>query len=140
MEKAVPEGGSPTQEGDNEDEDDGLNPERKQLRQALEGAVVIEKPTIAWKDVAGLDAAKEALQEAVILPMRLPQMFKGKREPWRGILLFGPPGTGQFIRILLFFEMCDAKGRKKFEFCSSFVSLPLPPHSFYMSFAFLDPI
>eukprot|EP01147_Barroeca_monosierra_P007354 gene7354-502_t len=95
VEKAVPEGGSPTQEGDNEDEDDGLNPERKQLRQALEGAVVIEKPTIAWKDVAGLDAAKEALQEAVILPMRLPQMFKGKREPWRGILLFGPPGTGK---------------------------------------------
>ncbi|EGD74990.1 skd/vacuolar sorting protein [Salpingoeca rosetta] len=94
--KAVASGGEGTGEDDDDDADaSGLNPERKQLRQALESAVVIEKPNIAWKDVAGLDSAKEALQEAVILPMRLPQMFKGKREPWRGILLYGPPGTGK---------------------------------------------
>ena len=39
--------------------------------------------------------AKEALKEAVIMPVRFPHMFQGKRKPWRGILLYGPPGTGK---------------------------------------------
>jgi len=77
------------------DKDDEADPERKQLRQALESAVVIEKPNVKWDEVVGLETAKETLQEAVILPMRLPHLFTGKRKPWRGILLYGPPGTGK---------------------------------------------
>jgi SpoVK/Ycf46/Vps4 family AAA+-type ATPase len=30
-----------------------------------------------WDDVAGLEGAKEALKEAVILPVKFPQFFTG---------------------------------------------------------------
>eukprot|EP00968_Pinguiococcus_pyrenoidosus_P012205 scaffold1059_cov222-Pinguiococcus_pyrenoidosus.AAC.1 len=69
--------------------------EAQRLQSALGSAIVTEKPNVRWEDVAGLDAAKEALKEAVILPARFPHLFVGKRKPWRGILLYGPPGTGK---------------------------------------------
>lgn len=72
---------------DSDDDDD--DPEKKKLQSKLEGAIVVEKPKVKWSDVAGLDAAKEALKEAVILPIRFPHLFTGKRIPWKGILLFG---------------------------------------------------
>lgn len=72
-----------------DDESDSDDPEKKKLQSKLEGAIVIEKPHVKWSDVAGLDGAKEALKEAVILPIKFPHLFTGKRIPWKGILLFG---------------------------------------------------
>ncbi|KAM7039986.1 vacuolar protein sorting-associated protein 4A isoform 1-T1 [Acridotheres tristis] len=74
---------------------EGDNPEKKKLQEQLMGAIVMERPNVRWNDVAGLEGAKEALKEAVILPIKFPHLFTGKRTPWRGILLFGPPGTGK---------------------------------------------
>lgn len=62
---------------------------------SMEGAILREKPTISFKDVAGLAAAKQALNEAVIVPIKLPHLFDEKTRPWKGILLYGPPGTGK---------------------------------------------
>ncbi|KAL8276529.1 hypothetical protein RQP46_011077 [Phenoliferia psychrophenolica] len=75
-----------------EDENDA---DTKKLREGLSSAILSETPNVRWEDVAGLDAAKESLKEAVILPIKFPHLFTGKRTPWRGILLYGPPGTGK---------------------------------------------
>ncbi|ORX89750.1 Vps4 [Clohesyomyces aquaticus] len=69
--------------------------ENKKLKDALEGAIVSENPNVHWDDVAGLEVAKEELQEAVVLPMKFPQLFTGRRQSRKGILLYGPPGTGK---------------------------------------------
>ncbi|KAM7526790.1 hypothetical protein LguiA_016692 [Lonicera macranthoides] len=74
---------------------DGEDSEQGKLRAGLNSAIIREKPNIKWNDVAGLQSAKQALQEAVILPVKFPQFFTGKRRPWRAFLLYGPPGTGK---------------------------------------------
>jgi vacuolar protein-sorting-associated protein 4 len=43
----------------------------------------MEKPNVKWDDVAGLETAKEALKEAVILPIKFPHLFKGNIKPWK---------------------------------------------------------
>lgn len=78
--------------GTNDNEDDKEN---AKFKDKLSGAIVVETPNVKWSDVAGLEQAKEALKEAVILPTKFPHLFTGKRKPWRGILLYGPPGTGK---------------------------------------------
>lgn len=80
--------------GKGKDEDEG-DADNKKLRNALAGAILQDKPNIKWEDVAGLEGAKEALKEAVILPIKFPHLFVGKRQPWKGILMYGPPGTGK---------------------------------------------
>ncbi|CAP81233.1 Vacuolar protein sorting-associated protein 4 [Penicillium rubens] len=81
--------------GGKEDDDNGEDADAKKLRSALQGAILSDKPNVKWEDVAGLESAKEALKEAVILPIKFPHLFTGKRQPWKGILLYGPPGTGK---------------------------------------------
>lgn len=57
--------------------------------------IVIKGDEVHWDDVAGLDIAKSALKETVVYPFLRPDLFLGLREPARGMLLFGPPGTGK---------------------------------------------
>lgn len=65
------------------------------LAEELSANIISQDPGVAWKDIAGLSEAKALLQEAVVLPLIMPDFFKGIRRPWRGILMIGPPGTGK---------------------------------------------
>jgi katanin p60 ATPase-containing subunit A1 len=73
---------------------DGVGPD-SELIEMLEREVVDTNPCVKFEDIAELDAAKQILKEAVLLPILMPQYFKGIRRPWKGVLLFGPPGTGK---------------------------------------------
>ncbi|XP_064413910.1 katanin p60 ATPase-containing subunit A-like 1 [Latimeria chalumnae] len=67
----------------------------KDLIEALERDIVSRNPNVHWDDIADLEDAKKLLREAVVLPMWMPDFFKGIRRPWKGVLMVGPPGTGK---------------------------------------------
>lgn len=88
--KEVPSSASKGPSKDNSAKaDDGEDAETKKMQNALSSAILSEKPNVRWEDIAGLESAKEALKEAVILPIKFPHLFSGKRTPWKGILLYG---------------------------------------------------
>ena len=61
----------------------------------LERDCIDKSPNVSFDDIAGLDDCKKCLKEAVLLPIIMPHFFTGIRRPWRGVLMFGPPGTGK---------------------------------------------
>ncbi|XP_059608186.1 fidgetin-like protein 1 [Phlebotomus argentipes] len=61
----------------------------------IKNEIMMRVPMVHWKDIMGLTYAKKIIQEAIVLPMLRPDIFTGLRRPPRGILLFGPPGTGK---------------------------------------------
>ena len=69
-----------------------------ELIEGIERDIVEGKVNVTWDSIAGLNEAKQLLQEAVVLPLWMPDLFKGIRRPWKGVLMFGPPGTGSFIK------------------------------------------
>ena len=69
--------------------------EDKSLVDYLERDIMLTNPGVTFDSIAGLDEAKRLLKEAVVLPLYMPDYFQGIRRPWKGVLMFGPPGTGK---------------------------------------------
>eukprot|EP00294_Goniomonas_avonlea_P008107 CAMPEP_0114562350 /NCGR_PEP_ID=MMETSP0114-20121206/12482_1 /TAXON_ID=31324 /ORGANISM="Goniomonas sp, Strain m" /LENGTH=698 /DNA_ID=CAMNT_0001748029 /DNA_START=83 /DNA_END=2179 /DNA_ORIENTATION=+ len=69
--------------------------EEPRLVEMIERDIIDTKINLTWDDIASLEDAKRLLKEAVVLPMMFPELFTGIRQPWKGVLLFGPPGTGK---------------------------------------------
>src|SRR5439155_94847 len=67
----------------------------KEVEPSAMREVLVEVPRVNWSDVGGLEEVKMKLREAVEMPLKDPEAFKrmGIRPP-RGILLYGPPGSG----------------------------------------------
>ncbi|MEM0026750.1 MAG: ATP-binding protein [Ignisphaera sp.] len=57
--------------------------------------VLIEKPSVKFEDVIGLDLAKQAIIDSIVYPSKRPDLFP---LGWpRNILLYGPPGCGKTL-------------------------------------------
>lgn len=78
-----------------EEIDERLRGVEPRLIEVIENEILVSTTNTTWADVAGLEDAKAAVKEAIILPMMHPELFTGLREPPRGVLFFGPPGTGK---------------------------------------------
>lgn len=66
-----------------------------ELIESIEREIMDENVSTGWDEIADLVEAKRLLEEAVVLPLWVPDYFKGIRRPWKGVLMFGPPGTGK---------------------------------------------
>ncbi|XP_039025174.1 uncharacterized protein LOC120158386 isoform X4 [Hibiscus syriacus] len=89
----------------------GIQNESKCLKKSLKDVVTeneFEKKLLAdvippsdigvsFNDIGALENVKDTLKELVMLPLQRPELFcKGQlTKPCKGILLFGPPGTGK---------------------------------------------
>ncbi|XP_015087901.1 uncharacterized protein LOC107031164 isoform X1 [Solanum pennellii] len=89
----------------------GIQGETKSLKKSLKDVVTeneFEKKLlgdvippsdigVTFNDIGALETVKDTLKELVMLPLQRPELFcKGQlTKPCKGILLFGPPGTGK---------------------------------------------
>ncbi|XP_042946061.1 katanin p60 ATPase-containing subunit A-like 2 [Carya illinoinensis] len=69
--------------------------EMRTLAESLSRDIIRGSPDVSWESIKGLENAKQLLKEAVVMPIKYPKYITGLLSPWKGILLFGPPGTGK---------------------------------------------
>jgi fidgetin-like protein 1 len=69
----------------------------KALVEKIESEIVQRGQPVVFDDIAGLEFAKKCVNELICWPMSRPDLFQGLRALPKGLLLFGPPGTGQSV-------------------------------------------
>ena len=69
--------------------------EEDEMDKKVESEIMIKNPNVKFSDIIGMNDMKQTLYEIIIVPQIRPDFFTGIRKPQRGILLFGPPGTGK---------------------------------------------
>lgn len=75
------------------------------FRQAMSGIepsamreFFVEVPDVSWQDVGGLEEAKQQLRESIQWPSEFAGAYEFvDLEPAKGVLLFGPPGSGKTL-------------------------------------------
>lgn len=74
------------------------DPDMRNLALSIQHEILETSPNVKWEDIIGLDHAKQLLQEAIVMPLKFPDLFQGPLlQPWQGLLLFGQPGTGKTL-------------------------------------------
>ncbi|KAL7447023.1 hypothetical protein ACHAXM_011555 [Skeletonema potamos] len=68
---------------------------------------VEDKPDVTYEDVGGAKDAMEKLREVLETPLLHPERFVALGiEPPKGVLLYGPPGTGECLEAIACLKCC----------------------------------
>ena len=67
-----------------------------EIKPAALRSLEVESPNVSWEEIGGLETIKQTLRESVEGALLHPELYlKTKARPPKGILLWGPPGTGK---------------------------------------------
>ena len=67
-----------------------------EIKPAALRSLEVESPNVSWEEIGGLETIKQTLRESVEGALLDPELYlKTKARPPKGILLWGPPGTGK---------------------------------------------
>ena len=83
--------------------------DKEQREEKTKALILAEKSGIRFADIAGLEAVKENIKEAIVYPFKYPEEYRyfGVK-PGGGILLYGPPGCGKTMLAAAAAAECDA--------------------------------
>jgi fidgetin-like protein 1 len=90
-------GDAKSKKEDDDDLPEELKRYGKELVQKIEDEIMDCGEPVTFDDIAGLEDAKQTVQEVVCWPMKRPDLFTGLRRAPNGLLLYGPPGTGKTL-------------------------------------------
>ncbi|MDX2227755.1 MAG: AAA family ATPase [Verrucomicrobiae bacterium] len=62
------------------------------------GSTEVERPSINFSDIGGMESIKEEIRMKIIHPLRNPEIFRAYgKKAGGGVLLYGPPGCGKTL-------------------------------------------
>lgn len=71
--------------------------EMNALAESIQSEIVVRDLGVRWNDVIGLENAKMILMESLVYSKEFNDFFGNAFPPWRGMLLYGPPGNGKTL-------------------------------------------
>ena len=74
----------------------GLNPNSYEDLAAVDSRSEIDRPTITFRDIGGMESVKEEIRLKIIFPLTHPDLYAAyDKKIGGGILMYGPPGCGK---------------------------------------------